>query len=362
MTKAHRLALLVSRILDPPRHIPALRPFVSNAMQTGSVKTRRKAGARSRGLSADPQDPLGTHRRASTAHEYEAQRRRSDIQVQPPSASSPGAGSAAAAAATAAAASAASMNAADAEVPLPAHIIKGGEAIVTHAPAMNGNGAAAGSAALEHQSSSEKLLTLSKGDNSKHPVVDKARRTMTANREDLKQARVNTTATLKRMKATFEQRHGLELKEGEVEPGKKDGVRRRRAATTDAAGQRRTRKVVDPLSPTGQPTIAARSDEEIAAAKKARERAGTHTSRGRAATLKKMKLAAQLAELDGLMVVPAPHTLRSPVTTVYSRHQDFYPDDNKRYYMPLQSTARRMCVVIPCYNEPCSALKRTLKT
>ena len=65
---------------------------------------------------------------------------------------------------------------------------------------------------------------------------------------------------------------------------------------------------------------------------------------------------------DGQMMIPDPATLRSPVTTVYSRHEDFYADGNKSYYVPDSRKKRRMCCVVPCYNEPSDALRRTLRT
>ncbi|EGD80828.1 hypothetical protein PTSG_01414 [Salpingoeca rosetta] len=66
------------------------------------------------------------------------------------------------------------------------------------------------------------------------------------------------------------------------------------------------------------------------------------------------------AVTDGQVVIPDPHTLRSPVTTVYARHEDFYADGNKSYYVPDSRKKRRMCCVVPCYNEPSDALRRTL--
>eukprot|EP00056_Hartaetosiga_gracilis_P003311 m.62579 g.62579 ORF g.62579 m.62579 type:complete len:1060 (+) comp11408_c0_seq5:481-3660(+) len=68
------------------------------------------------------------------------------------------------------------------------------------------------------------------------------------------------------------------------------------------------------------------------------------------------------ASTDGYVVVPDVHTLRSNVTTVYSRHEDFYPEVDKSYYVPDKRKHRRMCSVIPCYNEESDALKRTLST
>ena len=191
-------------------------------------------------------------------------------------------------------------------------------------------------------------------DPNSHPLVDKAKKTSSLHHNQ--DAQTATSATLKRLQKDFEERHAVRLDTNgsPKDTLKDDGVRKRHVHTAGSA--------CTMVNSRNQPLIASKTDEQIAAAKKARELATTAASRGRAATLKKIKLAAQLAELDGLMVVPAPNTLRSSVTTVYSRHQDFYPDDNKRYYMPLQSTARRLCLVIPCYNEPSIALKRTLKT
>eukprot|EP00043_Microstomoeca_roanoka_P006910 m.66985 g.66985 ORF g.66985 m.66985 type:complete len:1151 (+) comp13616_c0_seq2:529-3981(+) len=71
---------------------------------------------------------------------------------------------------------------------------------------------------------------------------------------------------------------------------------------------------------------------------------------------------AHKASTDGHIVIPDPHTLRSPVTTVYARHEDFYADTSKNYYVPDARKKRRMCCVIPCYNEPSDALRRTLTT
>lgn len=68
------------------------------------------------------------------------------------------------------------------------------------------------------------------------------------------------------------------------------------------------------------------------------------------------------AVTDGQLVVPDPYMLRSPVTTVYSRHEDFYAEPGKSYYVPDGRKKRRMCCVVPCYNEPSDALRRTLTT
>eukprot|EP00049_Salpingoeca_infusionum_P010449 m.179654 g.179654 ORF g.179654 m.179654 type:complete len:1110 (+) comp14644_c0_seq1:809-4138(+) len=65
---------------------------------------------------------------------------------------------------------------------------------------------------------------------------------------------------------------------------------------------------------------------------------------------------------DGQVVVPDPAILRSDETIVYSRHEDFLAKDEKTYYVPDLSTKRRMCSVIPCYNEDADALRRTLQT
>jgi hypothetical protein len=249
--------------------------------------------------------------------------------------------------------------------PLPVPLRRGSK-VYTHAVVDDGEGAGA---RLDRRHGSHSLLSPSALELARvnsaaqtHPVVEQAR--STHDRESFRtalDADKAAGATLRRMQREFEQRNAVDLSEG--------------AAAMDARSLRRRMRAKSGPAPQ-PPYQASQASRSIGmgaggyqSADMLRKRAGTSksskvttTMRGRATTLKKMRLAAQLAEKDGLMIVPPLNLLRSPITTIYSRHQDFYPDQSKRYYMPIATQARRMCVVIPCYNEDSGALKRTLKT
>ena len=193
-----------------------------------------------------------------------------------------------------------------------------------------------------------------------HPMVEQAR-TGRSHRTAM-DADKAASATLRRMQRDYEQRNAVDLREAATAMDARSLRRRMRAKEGPVPQPPGGGGGMQSVGVGGSHVLGNYHDAALVRRSGTSKSGRSRTMHSHAATLKKMRLAAQLAEKDGLMIVPPLSLLRSPITTIYSRHQDFYPDQSKRYYMPIATQSRRMCVVIPCYNEDSDALKRTLKT